>query len=679
MLVDFMNGLTLNTHNCPTSLTMNSNTSPQKMQKNFLSRRANASAFAIASFALVSISPLAHAADGTWSGATDNAWQTAGNWSGGVPGTGDTATFNANPTNRAPVIDASRNLLNLTFSSGAGLYTVGTTVGNSLTLGDGGTILQSSGNNQVINAPLVLGGTSYNITNNATAKSLVLGGTITGGVTGAAILTLGGTESGGASAVNGIISNGAATSLSIVKTGTGIWLFAGGSTANTYTGSFTISQGQVNYSNQNAFSSASSLVLGDASTGSNNVALMSRTASTLTKAVTVSSQGSGTATLGSAIGANSTMSGIITINRDIILAQTTNNGVVSFTGKITGTGNLTIDSPVTTTAAGSFVGLTLTNGTNDFVGNVTLNSMGASGPGTQYGLRLNATTNVGVIPDASNITMNTGSVLTLDNNSTSNGGETINTLIGTGGTITSSQTAGIKTLTVGSNGGTGSFGGTIQNGSTGATLAFTKSGSGTQTLGGTNTYTGATTVSAGTLLVSGSTASGSAVSVTGGSAAAAVLGGTGTIGGSISFTTAAGGILSAGGTSAIGTLTTGAVSASLASNIKMELGATAISYDILKTSGFTATNFTLDVTNLGGLTFANGQTFHLFQTQAGAPLALSGIFAARNLPTLSGGLTWDESALYSSGDLSVVPEPATWALLAFSLTTVMVMRRRSRK
>ena len=30
----------------------------------------------------------------------------------------------------------------------------------------------------------------------------------------------------------------------------------------------------------------------------------------------------------------------------------------------------------------------------------------------------------------------------------------------------------------------------------------------------------------------------------------------------------------------------------------------------------------------------------------------------------------------ASGYLNVVPEPTTWALLAFSLTTVMILRRR---
>ncbi len=216
---------------------------------------------------------------------------------------------------------------------------------------------------------------------------------------------------------------------------------------------------------------------------------------------------------------------------------------------------------------------------------------------------------------------------------------------------------------------------TLTNG-TGGTLALLKSGLGTQTLSGTNTYTGATTVSAGTLLINGSTASGSAVSVTGGSAASAVLGGTGTIGGSISFTTATGGILAVGGAGTIGNLTTGAVSATLASNISMELNAAATSSDLLKSSGLSATNFTLNLTNLGG-TFSNGQSFQLFQNQAGGAPVFSGTtFAAIVKPTLTGGLTWDESSLYTSGTLSVVPEPATWGLLAFSLTTVMVLRRR---
>jgi hypothetical protein len=43
--------------------------------------------------------------------------------------------------------------------------------------------------------------------------------------------------------------------------------------------------------------------------------------------------------------------------------------------------------------------------------------------------------------------------------------------------------------------------------------------------------------------------------------------------------------------------------------------------------------------------------------------ALSGTFSQVSLPELSPGLGWDTSRLYSSGTLSVVPEPGTLALL----------------
>lgn len=246
------------------------------------------------------------------------------------------------------------------------------------------------------------------------------------------------------------------------------------------------------------------------------------------------------------------------------------------------------------------------------------------------------------------------------------------------GSAATSNTGSATTLNI--NAATGQSYSTINvfsDGATGSTLAITKLGAGSQTLSGTNTYTGNTTVSAGTLLINGSTAGGSAVLVTGGSAASAVLGGTGTIGGTVSFTTAAGGILAVGGAGAVGDLTTGALTAAVASNISLELNAAADSSDLLKSSSITATNFTLDLTNLGG-TFSNGQAFQIFQNQAGNSPVISGTFAAVNKPALSGGLTWDESALYSTGTLFVVPEPSTWSLLAFSLTAIVLLRRHNR-
>jgi fibronectin-binding autotransporter adhesin len=63
----------------------------------------------------------------------------------------------------------------------------------------------------------------------------------------------------------------------------------------------------------------------------------------------------------------------------------------------------------------------------------------------------------------------------------------------------------VRTLTVGTNNGSGSFSGVLKNysWSAAAVLALTKTGNGTQTLSGTNTYTGATTVNGGVLKIAG--------------------------------------------------------------------------------------------------------------------------------------------------------------------------------
>ncbi|MBC7785414.1 MAG: autotransporter-associated beta strand repeat-containing protein, partial [Burkholderiales bacterium] len=72
------------------------------------------------------------------------------------------------------------------------------------------------------------------------------------------------------------------------------------------------------------------------------------------------------------------------------------------------------------------------------------------------------------------------------------GGQNINALNGTGGTI---DAAGARTLTLGNGDATGSFAGVIQG-----PVSLTKTGAGTQTLTGVNTYTGTTTISGGKLL-----------------------------------------------------------------------------------------------------------------------------------------------------------------------------------
>ena len=96
-----------------------------------------------------------------------------------------------------------------------------------------------------------------------------------------------------------------------------------------------------------------------------------------------------------------------------------------------------------------------------------------------------------------------------------------------------------------------------------------------------------------------------------------------------------------------GTVTVGGTTASTISNV-------------ITVAAALAFGGTLNVTNLGG-TLVEGQSFDLFDFD----FALSsGIFSAVNLPSLDSGLEWNDSALYTTGVISVIPEPGTPALLA---------------
>jgi hypothetical protein len=97
----------------------------------------------------------------------------------------------------------------------------------------------------------------------------------------------------------------------------------------------------------------------------------------------------------------------------------------------------------------------------------------------------------------------------------------------------------------------------------------------------------------------------------------------------------------------------------------------ASSFDQLAVSGNLGFGGTLRVSLIDGYSPLNGHSFNLFDFGT-----TSGSFSALDLPTLGGGLSWDSSNLYSTGTLSVVPEPSTWLLLTVGLTAVTVFRRR---
>ncbi len=210
----------------------------------------------------------------------------------------------------------------------------------------------------------------------------------------------------------------------------------------------------------------------------------------------------------------------------------------------------------------------------------------------------------------------------------------------------------------------------------GGTRTLQKFGAGTLELTGANTYTGGTLIADGTVRINNTT--GSAFGT-----GAVTIDTAGTLTGAGVFS----GALQNNGTYAPGN------SPALASLSSFSQGPTGIlemeiagldrgtGYDALDVAGALAFGGTLEVVTYGAFTpasFSAGQSFDLFNWGSA-----TGTFSTLNLPDLSAyGLTWDTSALYSTGVLSVttsaVPEPSTYAAFAGLAALGLVALRRRR-
>jgi autotransporter-associated beta strand protein len=199
-------------------------------------------------------------------------------------------------------------------------------------------------------------------------------------------------------------------------------------------------------------------------------------------------------------------------------------------------------------------------------------------------------------------------------------------------------------LTIGS-GGSGSF-------------AVTKAGAGTLTLAAaTNGYSGATSVTAGTLIVNGNIST-SVTTV----ASTATLAGTGTVGAASvngTLTPGDGGIESLNFTS---------LTLSNTSSSQFEINTAGDAADLAIASAAMFFDGALTVTNIGAA-LANGDVFNLFDWSSA-----SGTFDSVSLPSLTGDLTWDQSQLYTSGTITVIPEPS--AALLGGLGLLVLLRRK---
>jgi autotransporter-associated beta strand protein len=205
-----------------------------------------------------------------------------------------------------------------------------------------------------------------------------------------------------------------------------------------------------------------------------------------------------------------------------------------------------------------------------------------------------------------------------------------------------------------------------------------KTGAGTLALSGVNSYTGNTRVQQGTLALvgAGSISTSAVIHVSAGAtfdvrattsawslATGQTLSGNGTIAGDVTVA----GSLGAAGLETLSFLE----DLGLAGVANLEIDAVLNTSDLITIAAALTFGGTLNVTNPGG-TLTSGQTFDLFNFN---PAQSSGTFAAVNLPTLDAGLNWDTGDLYSTGEISVIPEPSVPALLGM-VAGILAMRRR---
>ncbi len=340
---------------------------------------------------------LLRADSATWNGSALDAlslWSDVNNWDGPpvtVPGSGNIATFNsAGSANDVIDLGAGVTINSIVFDTvDVAAYTIGSGgIGaQSLTLENSGSIVANSGinANQIFNANLTLGtdgsAQSYALTNSDNSSLILFEGTITGGTGGTpGVKTINvNTSSSGGFIMKGVVSNGGATSLGMVKTGTGQLNLA--SVAHTFSGGMAIEEGLLTISGSGSANN-SSISLGAAgNTGSLVRIAVVNSGTNPTSPLTIVDQTSGTATtrmLGTNSSTSGQWSGPITMDDDLTVSTATAGAFTLQTGASVNlnANTLTLSAATNTPTAAANV---VVKGKISGSGNVTVNNTGTAG------------------------------------------------------------------------------------------------------------------------------------------------------------------------------------------------------------------------------------------------------------------------------------------------------------
>ncbi len=475
-----------------------------------------------------------------------------------------------------------------------------------------------------------------------TAGTVTASGTVA--ASGITFSTSGYTMTGGTLALSGIApvvttNAGVSTTINSLLTGPSVLVKSGagtltlGNASNAYTGGTIVSQGSLVFGGNSALGTGT-VTLGDVNTGASNVSLLANfpnfsTGQTIQNNIIVSGSGSGTVSIGSTSfnpGSNGTIySGTITLNRDLTIIGG-NADRTSFSGKISGTGNITV--------TGNRV--TLSSNANDFVGTLTIT------PGNVLQLD-----RAGVLPGTATLNILGGGVLQFANNSDL----TIDGLNGSQTAVMRIITGGPPKLAVGASSGSGVYAGQIGN----VISSFTKLGGGAQVLSGANTYLGVTRISGGLLstqlLANGGVASG--IGASSNAAANLVLDG-----GRLQYTgagantdrqftlTTNGGGLDASGSGAVNFTSTAAIALGGAGPRTLALAGSSTAANTLNAVlGDSGGSSSLLKTGIGRWVLTGNQSYAGETTIAQGTLALSGAASVANSARVVADGTFDISAV----------------------------------